>query len=327
MAHSDYQEAGDDSMNDMDRAALAFEAFEAGEGPQHENPEQEIDPEDDPEEGVDGELELDDNEEAEGEEQGNAPAIEAPASLNAEEKAQFAQLPKEAQRLITEVESRRNGQVQAATTKAAEAQRQADARAARADAEAKADYARKLTAFADQLAPQMPDPRLAQADPASYIALKAQYDADLAQHQQFVQQVQSMSQEADSQMSEADIQQRDSELMQIPEVQNPETREAFFKRAIDTGNMLGLDMSQIQHATAKELKALREIADWKEKADKYETAMAKQMQRVREGKKANTAKPNAAPVGRQERGLRDAKARLRQSGSLEDAAAALGRLR
>lgn len=319
MAHPE-TEAGDAFESDMDSAAAAIGNLFADDEPQDEESTPEIEDEAD-----DGEPEIDDEEQDDEGDEPDEPAIEAPTSLNAEEKAKFAQLPKEAQRLIAEVENRRNGQVQQATTKAAEAQRAAEQRAALADAQAKAVYAQQLQAFAQQLAPQMPDPRLAQQDPAAYIALKAQYDADIAQYNSFVQQVQSISTEAETQMTQAEIAERDAALMAIPEVQNPETRENFFKRAIETGKSLGLDVSQINRATASELKALRDISDWKEKAEKYDAATARQMQRVREGKKVQAAKPNAASRG-DGRSLRDAKERLRKSGDLRDAAAAIARL-
>lgn len=322
MAHPQLAEAGDAFESDMDSAAAAIDALNLGDDEPDDGQRRSADDEDQSD-GEDDDLDLSEDEDGKDDEPAH-PAIEAPASLNAEEKAQFAQLPPEAQRLITEVENRRNGQVQQATTKASEAQRTAELRAAQADAQARAKYAQQLKTFADNLAPQRPDPQLANIDPAAFIAQTAQYEAAKAQHDEFVQQVQSMEEHAGAQLSDAEIQQRDAELMQIPEVQNPETRETFFKRAIDTGNMLGLDMSQIGHATAKELKALRDISDWREKADKYDTAMARQMQRVRQGKKLTPAKPNAAqPSSSEGRGLRNAKQRLSQSGDLRDAAAAI----
>lgn len=328
MAHPQSAEAVDAPGSDMDSAAAAIDALNLGgeddlplEGQDNNNSSQD-------DEGDDADLDLDDEEQDddEGDEPHQA-AIEAPPSLNAEEKARFAQLPKEAQRLIAEVETRRNGQVQTATTKASEAQRTAEMRAAQADAQAKAVYAQQLKTFADALAPQRPDPMLAQTDPATFIALNAQYDAARAQHEDFVQQVTALSQEADTQMTQAEIAERDAALMAIPEVQNAETRENFFKRAIGAANVLGLDMGQINHATAKELKALRDISDWQEKAEKYDAAMARQMQRVREGKRNPTARPNSGrSLSSEGRGLRDAKQRAKASGDLKDAAAAIARL-
>lgn len=271
-----------------------------------------------------GDLELDD----EGDESDEpTEAIEAPVSLNAEEKAKFAALPKEAQQYVADLEARRATQVQTATTKASEAQRTAEAAAARADAVAQAKYAQQLKAFGDNLAPQAPDPNLAYSDPQAFIAQQAQYQAAKAQHDEFMQQVQSLGSDAEAAMTDAEVAQRDRELMAIPEVQNEATREEFFSKSIAAGKRLGLDMSKIGSATAGELKALREVSLAFEKAEKYDAATARQMQRVRDGKKARTTKPNAAqPSSREGQGYREARQRLSQSGDVKDAASAIARL-
>lgn len=274
---------------------------------------------------VEGELEIAEDDEQEGEEdEPDEPAIVPPVSLNADEKAKFEQQPPEAQQLILAIEARRNTQVQEATTKASEAQRAADARAAIADAQAKANYAQQLKVFADALAPQMPDAALAQSDPATYVALRAQYDAAQAQHDEFVQQVQALGQEAESTLTETEVAQRDRELLAIPEVQNEETRNAFFEKSIGAAKSLGLDLSGLNSATAKEWQALRQVSDAFEKASKYDAAMARQMQRVREGKKGKPARPNAAqPLGAKGQRLSQSVQRLRETGSVDDAASAL----
>lgn len=319
MAHQLETEAADSPVDDMDSAAAAISRHFGGEDiddePQNDDTAPEPDAEDD-------ELEV----EGEEDEQGDEPetAIDAPASLTAEEKAKFAALPKEAQQYVTDLEARRATQVQSATTKAAEAQRTAEVAAARADAQAQAKYAQQLRVFGENLSPQAPNPDLAYTDPQAFIAQQAQYQAAKAQHDEFMQQVQSIGSEAETTLSETEVAERDRELMTIPEVQNEATREEFFKKALDMGRTLGLDMSQIGHATAAEFKALRQAATWKEKAEKYDTALSKQMQRVREGKKATTARPNAAqPSSSEGRGLKEAKQRARQSGDVNDAAAAL----
>jgi len=323
-AHSDLQEAADSPVDDMDSAAAAISRFydETGDiddreqsDDNNEQPEAESQSDDDDLD-VTGEDEQDDEPET--------PAIDAPASLTAEEKAAFAALDPKSQRYVADLEARRATQVQTATTKAAEAQRNAEASAARADAQAKAVYAQQLKAFADHLAPQRPDPMLAQTDPASYIALQAQYDAARAQHDEFVQHVSAMEQEAGTAMTEAETAERDRFLMSLPEVQNEETRNAFFEKAIGAAKTLGLDLNGLNAATGQEWKALADVASWKEKAEKYDAALSRQMQRVREGKKATTAKPNAAqPSSSEGRGVKDAKQRARQTGSVDDAARAL----
>lgn len=322
MAHSQLEEAA--PVDDMDSAAAAIDALGL-DGPVDDDSEGQD--EQDHEEG-EGDLELDDdNEEGEQDDEPET-AIDAPASLTAEEKAKFAALPKEAQEYVASLEARRATQVQTATTKAAEAQRTAEAAAARADATAKATYAQQLKVFADSFAPQRPDPQLIHTNPQEYMYLNAQYEAGKAQHDELMQHVDSLGQEAETALTETEQAERDRALMAIPEVANEATREQFFSKAIEEGKRLGLDMSKVGSATAEEFKALREIASLREKAEKYDAAMARQMQRVRGGKnKARTARPNAAqPSSGEKAGYRESRDRLRQTGSVDDAAAAISRL-
>lgn len=323
MAHLD-TEAGDFG-DDLDSAAAAISGLNLGDDEPKDEDEEVSEPTDE------DDLDLTDDEEDDQvddeDEPDDSPAIDAPVSLTAEEKAKFAALPKEAQQYVADLESRRAIQVQTATTKASEAQRNAEAAAARADAQAKAVYAQQLKAIGDTLAPQMPDPQLAQYDPAAYIAQKAQYDVAKAQHDEFMQQAESLGTDAGQAMTQAEIQQRDSELMAIPEVANEATREEWFKKALGAADVLGLDRSQMNHATAAELKALRKVADWQEKAEKYDAATARQMQRVRDGKKTRTTKPNAAqPSSAEGRGYRESRERLNKSGDVKDAAKAIAAL-
>lgn len=322
-----------DTIDDMDSAAAAIGNLNLGadddirriEGDQDADDSDDDAGEEDQNQG-EGDLELEDDEDGDSDEPAK-PAIDAPASLTAEEKAAFADLDPKSQKYVADLEARRAVQVQTATTKASEAQRAAEAAAARADAQARAQYAQQVKAFADAYAPQAPDPTLAQTNPALWIAQNAQYEAAKAQHSELVQQVDALGQEAQQQLSEAEVAQRDRELMDIPEVANEATRDEFFAKAIGEGQKLGLDMANIGHATAAELKALREIATLREKAAKYDDALGRQMQRVREGKKTRTAKPNAAqPSSGHKQGYGDARKRLSQTGDIKYAAAALARL-
>ena len=187
-------------------------------------------------------------------------------------------------------------------------------------------FAEQLAHFASAYAPQAPDPELARHNPAEYIAQKAQYDAHKAQHDQFVQQVVALGDEASQEIDQAFIQQRDRELLAIPEVANEETREAYFGRAFEAAEALGYDRAVLlRDGNATDFKALVAAQGWKDKAAKYDALMAKQMQRVRD---ARTAKPGAA----QPRGSSTARAaeqsarRLKETGSLQDAAAALANI-
>jgi hypothetical protein len=280
------------------------------------------------EEGADADLDLSEDEQAEAEDEPGEPAIATPVSLNADEKKTFAQLPPEAQQAWAASESRRNAQVQDATTAAAEARRVAETRAAQADATAKATYAAQLAAFAQALAPQMPDPALAYENPAEYIAHKAQYDAAKAQHDEFVQQVQGIGAEAFQQASQVDTTERFRDLMTHHSLANPETRADYIRSSLSLVGEIGLDPAAFeQTASATDFRALDKVAEWKTKAERFDQAMSKQMQKVRAGKD-RTLRPNAAqPEGSgNRRAFQDATRHLQRTGSVDDAAKALAHI-
>lgn len=262
-----------------------------------EEPEEEGDTQPEDQDGAEEgeELELEDEEAGEGEDEPETPAIEAPASLNAEEKAAFAQLPAEAQELIRNVETRRNAQVQEATTKAAERERAAQTAVEQAEAMADQRRAAQLRTFIGQFAPQMPSPQLAQTDPASYIAAKAQYDAEIAQFAELAQQIDALDFEAQGRAAGIEQSQRVADLMAVPKLADPATRDEYLKTSLGLVEELGLDPKSFEEvASSADFKALEKVSDWKAKADKYDKAMARQMSKVRASRGKNL-RPNAAP--------------------------------
>ncbi|GGJ39598.1 hypothetical protein CDQ92_13195 [Sphingopyxis bauzanensis] len=317
MAHPETPEALDvRPLDTTDDAAAALDDYFAQQD--EDEPVDDDSPEDDAPEGDEPEDDEQDDESDEPE-----TAIDAPVSLNAEEKAVFAQLPVEAQQAWAASETRRNAQVQEATTKAAHAERSAKTQAAEAHSKAKAVFATQLAEFASHLSPQMPDAELARVNPGEYIAQKAQYDAMKAQHDELVQQVAALGDEASQEIDQAFIQQRDRELLAIPEVANEETRGDFFDRALGAAEALGYERDiLLRDGNATDFKALVAAHGWKQDADKYKALMAKQMTRVREAK---SAKPNAAqPLGSgKARAQVKTQQRLRETGDIRDAAAAI----
>lgn len=270
--------------------AADFEEYLFGDEEEQDSPEQEQDGEEPEDLDLEGEEQADESDEPE------VPAIEPPASLNAEEKTVFAQLPPEAQQAWAASETRRNAQVQEATTKAAAKEREAQVALERADAEASVHYAAQLRAFADTFRPQMPDPQLAQVDPARYIALKAQYDAEVAQFDQFEQQIAGIRETAFGKVAEIDQRMRVADLMTVPELANPETRDSHIQWARELVTEIGLDPQTFEtYADSNDFKGLKKVAEWKEGYEKYKAAMNRQMQKVRSAKGRNL-RPNAAPV-------------------------------
>lgn len=311
----DLSQTGADSVSDsalsMDDAAGKLAAMFDDDVEEKEETEGEL-PEDDSGD-VEDELEIED------EESDPEPAIAAPARLSVEQKAKFASLPPEGQALFAEIELQRSQEVTKVTTRAAEAQRVADARAAQADAQAKAVYAQQLQAIAERVAPQAPSPELAYNDPATYIAQEAQYRAAMTQHNQFLAQVEALGADANQQIDQTFVTERDAALMQIPEVANEETRAVFFDKAFEAAKVLGFEHDAIMNADASELKAMRQVADWKADSEKYRAALAKNMQKVREGKKA--VRSTSTQTGARDSSMKQTQQRFAQTGDIKDAAA------
>jgi hypothetical protein len=290
MAHPAMEAADAPAPTSVDEKAAAFEDYLFPEDDDGEEAEATEDDEaaDEAEEATEDEEQDDEADEP------DLPAIDAPVSLTAEEKATFAQLPPEAQAAWAASETRRNVQVQEATTKAANAQREAEARAAQADAEAKSLYAEQLAVVAKAYAPQEPN-RNQYRDDVSYLTACRAYDTRLAQHNDFMQQVQTMQVEADQQATAAFVAQRDRELLAIPEVSNPETREAYLDKAFSAVEALGYDKAALARTmSAQDVRNLAQIAEWRAKAEKLDQANSRQMQKVRAAK-GKTLRPNAAP--------------------------------
>lgn len=272
-------------MSASDKAA-AFEEF--------------LDPEEDdgtePEAGEGAEegddLDLSEEETSEAEDEPET-AIEAPVSLNAEEKKAFAAASPEAQRAWSAAETRRNAQVQEATTKASDAQRTADARAANADAVAQQEAAKAILEVLQHYQPVEPQ-REWFHDDVTYLTACRQYDNESAQFAQRVQQAVSMEQQASQAVDQQFAEQREQELASlVPEFANPATRAEWSEKAIGMGRELGFDDTELSALNARGYKALGDVLGWKAKAERFDKAMAKQMQKVR-AQKGKTLRPSAA---------------------------------
>lgn len=308
-----------------DSAAAAFkETLGLNEEPiEEQEPVSEIEEDELPVEG-DPEADVED-EEGEQEEVEPEEAIDVPVSLTADEKEVFAQLPPEAQQAWADSESRRNADVTKVTTKAANAQREAEAIAANAHTQAQVALTDQMDAFVAAFEPEMPDLAIAQHDPQSYVVQKAQYDQQLVHFQQLKEQVSAQRQQIARQEQAQFIQQRDQALLQIPEIANPETRDEYLSTvfAPELLTDLSYDAGELtQVADAKDVMRLRKIAEWREKAAKYDKATSKPIKRDPKGRfKRNKPGVQAMTSGRA-KAQKDAIARQRQSGNQSDTQAA-----
>jgi hypothetical protein len=304
MAHPATEAASSPAPVSVAEKAADFEEYLFDDGDPFADEEQEETDEDaEPDEG-DEEPEVDEDDEEQDEPA--EPAIEPPVSLNAEEKTVFSQLPPEAQRAWAASETRRNQQVQEATTNAREAQRTAEAVAASAERQAEARFAVQLKSVAQAIAPQEPNPADFQTI-QQFQHAKANYDYAKAQHDQFVQQVATIGVETPEQKA-ARIQARDQQLLTIPEVADPATRGTFIQSAFEVAELLGYDKSDLaENMDVGDLKALAQAAKWKADSEELARIRAKSSERIRDKStgKFRSMKPGAAPHGDPRRGNRD----------------------
>lgn len=321
MAHPATEATGSTAPVSVEEKAADFENYLFGDEEEAEEAEAPVE-EGEAEDDFDDTDEADDAdlEEQDSDEQDTVPAIEAPVSLNAEEKEVFSQLPPEAQRAWAASETRRNTQVQEATTKAKEAQRAHEQAAANAERQAEARRAAQMAEFTAAFEPQMPDPAHYQ-DIQSYQRAKAIYDHSKAQFDDLKQQVEQIGVETDEVKAER-FRARDAELMKIPEIADEATRDAYIKAAFDVASELGYDQGDLaQNMDASDLKALAQAAKWK--ADSIELARIKARSQERRRDKTTgqykSLKPGAAPQP-QSRAAKASKAfeRVKQSGTNRD---------
>lgn len=300
MAHPATEAASSTAPTSAAEKAADFEnfLFEDGDPFEEEDEEQETGEDDFEDEDGDAEEGDEDTDEQ------AQPAIDPPVSLNAEEKEVFAQLPPEAQQAWAASETRRNQQVQEATTRASEAQRAAEQRAAAADAQAQALYRAQLEQVVSAFAPQEPNPN-DYGDIRQYQADKARYDYAKAQHDQFAQQVAAIGVETPEQKV-ARIQARDAQLLTIPEIADPATRDAYIQSAFALATEMGYEQQElVEIMEARDLKMLAQAARWKADSEELARIRAKSSERIRDGKtgKFRSMKPGAAraPQGQQQR--------------------------
>lgn len=319
--------ASDDPIS---RLSAILEAEEPNEQPTDE-PEDEapVDDETAPDDGVEPEAGEDTTEQ---QDEPAEPAIAPPVSWNAEDKAMFATLPPEAQRAIADRESQREKFVQSKATEAAEARRAVEATQAQAS-QLHQNYMQTLAQLLPEV-PAQPDTNLlrqGEEGAALFYDQQAYREAVVAQHQA----VQQLMTQAGQAQAEQDRQARaayDAEQHAflsdpekgIPGWSDPETRAALAKDITAAAETLGYTAERLADVDATDVKALYAVSQLKAKADKWDALQKQKMATVRAAKDLpKVAKPNAPqPAGSANaRVTQQHRDRLRQSGSVHDAAA------
>jgi hypothetical protein len=229
------------------------------------------------------------------------PAIVPPVSWDQDAKALFEQLPPELREKVTAREAQRERAVQAATTAAAEARRNAVAEANALFADQQHLYASHLEQIAAQRMPQRPDPALLAEDPQAFYELQAHYESEVAQHQALAR----AAAQAEAEAQARDALTRHHALAQdhaaLAAELGDDWTDVSRRRALLTdleavGAELGYSMELMGEANATDILALRAAAEWKAKADKYDQLQSARPDAVRAARAApRVARPGIAP--------------------------------
>jgi hypothetical protein len=214
-------------------------------------------------------------------------AIDPPVSWDKEAKAKFAQLPPDMQAFLAEQDAHRNRQVTDVTTRAAEAQRQAQAELQANVAESQQYYAQQVELVAQQFLPPEPNPAQFQ-DMQSYLYAKDQYGQALAQHQQLMQHASQIRSQAEQQLQQQQIQmlQQDAKRVSIelPELNDQTQYQQLVQDLTPIAKELGYDDERIAQAWPSDILAMKRVKGWKDKASKWDSLQARKMEGVRSAK-------------------------------------------
>jgi hypothetical protein len=248
-----------------------------------------------------GEPELDEADIAEAvEAEAAEPPIVAPVSWTAEEKAAFAELPRALQETLTRRESEREKFVQTKAQEAKQATQKAEQTAAERIAQVQNANLETLKALLPEI-PQRPSAALMAQNPAQYAYLMEAHENAVAQHQyvqQVANQVQTHQQAAERAAAEAEASENEALLREhFPEYFGESAAE-LEKSLRSTATALGYSEDQLAYVNAQDVLAMRAASEWKAKADKFDTLMAKQMERVRDAKKLPKVSRPGVAVGK-----------------------------
>jgi hypothetical protein len=216
------------------------------------------------------------------------PPIEAPVSWDAEAKAVFASLPREAQEIVNKREAERERFVQQKSQEAVRAKQETEQAAIQQLAQIEHGYAQQFEQLASQLAPQRPNPDLLRYDPQAFYAQQADYESAVAQQQQLQQQAHHYAQQASLREQRAEQARMAQEhaliVEQFPEYLDPTNGTKLRQELSTVARELGYPPELIEQARAPDILAMRTAAQWKAKADKLDRLEAKKMEKVRAAK-------------------------------------------
>lgn len=242
----------------------------------------------DTEDGEAEEAELTEEDvEGETDDEAELPPIDVPVSWKAEEAERFKALPRETQEYLAQREAEREKFVQSKAQEAKQARSEVE-RAALAELQAiQSATAEQLEQYAAHFEVQQPDPRLITQNPEAYAQQLAQYQYFTAQREQAQRNAETAR--AEAQKAQQQLEAREAEEFravlneQFPEFLEPANAKLREDLSL-IAKELGYSAELLGQANASDILALKRASDWKAKAARYDTLMAKKMEKVRAAK-------------------------------------------
>ena len=224
--------------------------------------------------------------------------IEPPVSWKAEEKEKFKALPRETQEYIAQREAERERFVQSKAQEATQAKANAEREALGQLAQFQQQQALALQQALPEVPPR-PSYNLSVTDPIAFAEQMEAHERGIAQHnhvQQRIQFAHQQAQQAQAALHMQEQQETQTVLQQVfPEYLDPTTGPKLREQLGSIALELGYSPEQLAQVNAKDILAMRAVANLKAKADKYDTLMAKKMETVREAKNLpKVARPGSA---------------------------------
>lgn len=216
-----------------------------------------------------------------------APPIAPPVSWTAEEKAEFAELPRDLQETLTRRESEREKFVQSKAQEAKQAETRAQSAASEVFQNIGSTFTQQLASLRVQL-PDRPSHQMQAEDPFTYAEQMDSYEQALAHNQWIERQVGQVTHQL-RQAQAGDFQRSQQETLAVlqtdfPEWLDPAKGPELQQRLGSTAQALGYSAEQILSADHDDIKAMRLATDWRLKADKYDKLMANKMEKVRDAR-------------------------------------------
>lgn len=228
--------------------------------------------------------------------------IAAPTSWKAEDKAGWDELPRNVQETISRRESEREKFLQSKAQEAATVEQRVAAQAQQALAQIAREKAAELNRYAAMFQPQPPNPQLLYTgnaqDALTYQQQDAAYRAGLAQQQQLQQQAQDEAAEAQRIEEQQEQQAKQAEAQQLaqalPDWFDADKGPKLRTELQSIGAALGYPVELMAEARTVDIMALKQAAEWKAKADKFDALNKAKMGAVRAAKQLpRIAKPGS----------------------------------